>query len=183
MTPHATDEPPRWYCLRAKKLSEHIAAAALRTEIGLPEVFCPRITFDRARRNVKVRVTEALFPCYLFARFVYSESWRAVRSARGVTSIVSFGGRPAPVPDAVIAELRAAVQGGETIEIPTEIGPGDEIEVVGGPFAGLRTVVTRVLPAKQRVAILMEVLGQEREVEVPCELVLPPKHHPLSPPG
>lgn len=173
-------EEPQWYCLRTKKLSEHIAAAALKCEVGLEEVFCPRISFERARRGGKVRVVEALFPCYLFARFAYADKWRAVRSARGVTKIVAFGGLPAVVPSAVIEELRAAVNSRETIEIPTTIEAGAEVELVSGPFQGLRAVVTRVLPARQRVAILMEVLGQEREVEVPQDFVLPQRSHPLA---
>jgi transcriptional antiterminator RfaH len=176
-------QDPHWYCVRTKRLSEHIATAALRTEIGLPDVFCPRIVFERARRSGRVKVTEALFPCYLFALFDYAGSWRAVRSARGVLRIVGFGGVPMPVPETVIAELREAVQGEETIVMETRVESGDEVDVVAGPLTGLRTVVTRVLPAKQRVAILMEVLGQEREVELPIEQVLPPRHHPLAPRG
>jgi hypothetical protein len=41
-------------------------------------------------------------------------------------------------------------------------------------------VVTRVLPAKERVAVLLELLGTQREVEVTAQRVVAGKVHPLS---
>jgi len=38
---------------------------------------------------------------------------------------------------------------------------------------GLRALVTRVMPARQRVAILLELLGNTREVEIESERVFP----------
>jgi transcriptional antiterminator RfaH len=98
----------------------------------------------------------------------------------GVTKIVGFGGQPSVVGDAVIAELREFARDNETIEIAPSIEPGDEVTVLDGPFKGLRAVVTRVLPAKERVAVLLELLGTQREVEVTAQRVVAGKVHPLS---
>lgn len=178
--PAAFPEGERWFCVRTKRLFEKIAASALRADMGI-EVFCPMLQFDRARRSGKVRVTEALFPNYLFARFEFATGHRRIKAARGVLKIVGFGGAPASVPDVVISELRAAVLEQETIVLDTSVDAGDEVQVIAGPFGGLRAIVTRVMPAKDRVAILLELLGTEREVEVPMELILPDAGHPLSP--
>jgi len=51
--------------------------------------------------------------------------------------------------------------------------------LVEGPFRGLRAIVTKILPAKDRIAVLLELLGIEREVEVPIYSVLPDTVHPL----
>lgn len=173
------DEPARWYCIKTKPRQEITARRWLQTDLEL-DVFCPLIRFERARRSGKVRVTEAMFPGYVFARFIYTPLYRRVATSNGVATIVAFGGLPATVPDPVIDELRASVSSGETIEIPSRIEAGDEVDVIAGPFVGVKAVVTRVLPARQRVAVLMEILGMEREIEVDQAAVIAPRPHPLA---
>jgi hypothetical protein len=47
-------------------------------------------------------------------------------------------------------------------------------------FMGLATVVTQALPARERVRVLMEFLGQCREVEVSKSDLLPDRAHFLA---
>jgi len=121
-----------------------------------------------------------MFPGYVFARFVHREQHRHILSIGGVSTIVGFGGNPAVVAPEIIADLRTAIADEETIEIHHEIQPGQEINVIAGPFCGIRALVTRVMPAKDRIAVLLEVLGMEREVELQKETVLPDLVHPMQ---
>lgn len=171
-------EESQWYCVHTKPLCENRVSSALRSELNL-EVFCPFIRFERARRNGRVWACEAMFPRYVFAQFGYQSQARQIRAMRGVVSIVCFGGRPALVPPEIIRGLRASVQDEEMIVIQPGIRVGEEVNVVAGPFQGLRAVVTRLLPARERVSLLLEVLGMEREVEVPESIILPDVDHPL----
>lgn len=139
------------------------------------------LRFERARRSGKVKVTEAMFPGYIFARFGYREKHRHVAASIGVSHIVKFGGIASIVPAEIIRELRAAVVNEETVEIKTAIEPGHEVKLLKGPFAGIRAVVTQVLPAQQRVKVLLELLGMEREVVVDESGILPDAAHPLAP--
>jgi len=168
-----------WFCLRTQPKHEKLAAQFLRVHAGI-EVFSPIVRYQRATISGKKWFEEALFPCYIFGRFPYRTHYRLVASAMGVTKIVGFGGQPAVVDDCVIGELREFARDNETIEIAPAVEPGDEVTVLDGPFKGLRAVVTRILPAKQRVAVLLELLGMQREVEVTAERVVPGKVHPLS---
>ena len=93
---------------------------------------------------------------------------------------LSFGGKPCVLDESIIAELRTHVSDGEVVEIASSIHEGEEVKVVEGPFLGVRALVTRVMPARERVAILINMLGQEREVEVATEAVLPDIRHPLA---
>jgi len=52
------------------------------------------------------------------------------------------------------------------VEIPNTVEIGEEVQVVEGPFQGIRAIVTKVMPARERVTVLLELLGMEREVEV-----------------
>ncbi|MEI6278787.1 MAG: transcription termination/antitermination NusG family protein [Verrucomicrobiae bacterium] len=172
-------EEDRWYCIKARPRRERSAKLALQSDVGV-EVFCPMLRFERARKSGRVRVTEAMFPGYLFARFDYASQFRLVRTTNGVSTIVSFGGIPSVVPEDVIGELRNSVAEGETVEIPSRVSVGEEVQIVEGPFQGIRAIVTSVLPAHARITVLMELLGMEREIEVSEQAVLPDIRHPMA---
>ena len=176
---HFEDEELRWFCVKTKPRNESAARRMLMRDVGI-EVFCPMLRFERVRRSGKVKVTEAMFPGYVFAKFNYRAQHRHVAGTHGVSTIVRFGGIPSIVPDDVVAELRASVVDQETIEIPTNIQVGEEVQLVEGPFSGIRALVTQVLPAQERVKVLLEILGMEREVEVETSRVLPKISHPLA---
>ena len=177
--PEVIAEEPHWYCLRTRPKSERITSQFLRTEVNI-EVFCPFIRFERARQTGRTWVTEAMFPCYVFARFDYATQNRHIRSIRGVVKIVGFGDQPTIVPQEIITDLRSQVKDQETIIIEPQLSVGEEVNVVTGPFKGIRAVVSRLMPAKERVALLLEVLGMEREIEVSATMVLPDLPHPMS---
>lgn len=168
-----------WFCLKTQPKHEKLAAQFLRTHADL-EVFCPLLRFQRVTVTGKKWFEEALFPGYMFARFPYSTHFRLVASSMGVTKVVGFGGLPSVVADNIIDELRQFARDNEVVEISPEVLPGDEVTVLDGPFKGLRAVVTRVMPAKERVAVLLDLLGTQREVEVTVGRIVPGKVHPLS---
>ena len=177
-SPTMTDST-HWYCVRTKPKNERLTSQLLRMEVGL-SVFCPFIRFERARRTGRTWVTEAMFPGYIFARMDYLTQNRHVRAIRGVLTIVGFGEAPTIVPDEIVDELRREVRDEETLIIQPQIAIGEEVNVIVGPFQGLRAVVSRVLPARERVAVLLEVLGMEREVEVSATALLPDLAHPMT---
>ena len=168
-----------WYCVKTRPKQEAVATRLLRGEMGL-EVFCPKIRFKRARSTGVAWVNEAMFPGYIFVRFVYPELYRRIAATSGVAKTLSFGGRPAMLNDSIITDLRRHVADEETIEITCDIKEGEEIKVIEGPFQGIRALVTRILPSRERVAILLNMLGQEREIEVSSGAVLPDVRHPLA---
>jgi len=173
------DREPAWYCLRSQHKHEHIAAAHLHMLEGVT-VFCPRIRFKRATRRGLVWVTEAMFPGYLFARFELSEMHRQVRYAPGVGGIVRFADRYPTIEDGALAQLRDHTGAAEIKELNYELSQGDQVKIVTGIFAGLEAVVTQVLPAKERVKVLMDFLGRQIQAEVERSNVLLEVDHPLA---
>jgi transcriptional antiterminator RfaH len=168
-----------WYCLRSQPKHEHIAAAHLRM-LERVTVFCPRIRFKRTTRQGAAWVTEAMFPGYLFAHFELAEMHRQVRYAHGVSGIVQFGGRYPTIDDRALAHLREQTGVAEIKELNYELSQGDAVKVVEGAFVGLEAVVTQVVPAKERVKILVDFLGRKLEAEVEHASVLPEVAHPLA---
>ncbi len=159
-----------WFCLQSQPKHEHIAAARLR-QAGV-EIFLPRIRFKRKTVRGPAWVTEVLFPAYVFARFDWHESLQMVRHSAGVSRVVSFGGKAPTIPDDVIAALREQVGDKELHVIPDAVQPGEEVEIAGGAFHGLRAVVQQVFPAKQRIKVLLEFLGRQTIVELSSEAVV-----------
>lgn len=160
-----------WYCLKAQPKREHIAAASLRQLTGV-DSFCPRIRFKKPTRRGSVWFVEALFPGYLFSEFEYPESHRAVRSAHGVVSIVHFGEQIPTLSGDAIEMLRRRHGEEAVITLQPELEVGDAVTVGAGTLAGLEAVITRLVPTRDRVRILLDFLGRQVEAEVdPDDLV------------
>lgn len=153
------DETAAWYCIRTQPKHEHIAAARLRQLPGV-ETFLPRLRYRQATRRGPVWFTESLFPCYVFAQFALGTLLHEVRYAFGVIDVVHFGGRWPVVANHVINDLRQGLGENEVHELFHEPQPGDEVQISLGPFQGLKALVQRYLPARQRVQVLLEFLGQ-----------------------
>src|ERR1035437_7163225 len=56
--------------------------------------------------------------------------------------------------------------------IRQDLQPGEAVQIAGGVFHGLRAVVTRVMPSRERVAVLLEFLGRQTTVELPTGAVI-----------
>src|SRR6266404_6157417 len=154
-----------WYCARTQPKHEHIAAANLVKKLGL-EVFHPRLRLERATRRGAVRVIEPLFPCYIFVRCHLDERLDQIRYTYGVSSLVHFGQKIPCVPDETIEELRQCFESEEPMPVEDGLFVGTEVVVAEGALLGSRGIVVRVLPAKQRVQILLDFLGRTTLTEV-----------------
>ena len=162
-------EPPAigsaWYCARTQPKHEHIAAANLRKRLGL-EVFHPRLRLERATVRGTIRVIEPLFPCYIFVRCILAEGIDEIRYVTGISSLVHFGHRIPVVPDLVIEELKQCFESEEPMAVEDRLVAGAEVTVAEGALLGSHGIVVRVLPAKQRVQILLDFLGRTTLTEV-----------------
>jgi transcriptional antiterminator RfaH len=158
-------ESPAWYCARTKPKHEHIAAANLRKNLNL-EVFHPRLSIERATRRGVMRVSEPLFPCYIFFRCLIEEKLNEIRRTSGVSTIVHFADKIPKIADAVIEELKECFAGEEMMRVEDRLSPGDEVIVAEGAFSGMRAFVLRVMPARRRVQVLLDVLGRPTPAEV-----------------
>jgi transcriptional antiterminator RfaH len=177
-----------WYCVKTAPKREHMAAARLR-ELPEVEVLCPRLRYRKATRRGKVWWQEALFPGYLLARFDLGHLERAVTFCQNVRGLVRFGGQVPPVPESFVHELRTelarqACEEAEILTVVPTVEPGQEVEIAHGPLQGFRGPVLEVLPAADRVRVLLEFLGQPQAVNVDLfSILLPGRPLPKPPDG
>ena len=168
-----------WYCVRSKPKKERMAAGSVESLHGL-DVFCPQIRFQRKTVRGPVWFQEAMFPGYFFARFDLFEMKRAVSYAPGVLNIPIFDGRIVPVPDAVIESLRADLDAESVVEAVEPLEVGEETTVLEGSMRGLKVKIIKLMPAQERVGVLMEMLGTLVEAEFPVDALEHRMKHPMA---
>jgi transcriptional antiterminator RfaH len=156
---------PVWFCLRTQPKREHLAATALRRQFGV-ECFSPRLRFRKLTQRGPVWFVEAMFPGYLFAKFIYLTQHRAVEASHGISGIVHFGDRLATLPENVVSALQSRVGAEEIVTLDCSIKVGQSVQIIDGPFQGLQVVVTHLLAAKERVRVLFDFLGRSVELEL-----------------
>ena len=105
-------------------------------------------------------------------RFDWHTLLAGVQHTFGVAGVVHFGAFWPTIPEDVIQELQTLVGDEETRVIEQTLALGDEVQIAGGAFDGFRAVVTRIMPARQRVAVLLDFLGKQTLVELDCNSVV-----------
>ena len=168
-----------WYCVRSKPKKERMAAGGLESLHGL-EVFCPQIRFQRKTVRGPVWFQEAMFPGYLFARFDLFEMKRAVAYAPGVLNIPTFDERYISVPGTVIEALRKDLDAESVAEAVAPLEVGEETTILEGSMRGLKVKVVKLMPAQERVAVLMEMMGTLVEAEFPSDALEHRMKHPMA---
>ncbi|HLA77500.1 MAG TPA: transcription termination/antitermination NusG family protein [Vicinamibacteria bacterium] len=161
-----SDPRPHWLLLRTKPKQEAKAVNALAArEI---EAYCPRI-LEPVRPRFGPLGPLPLFPGYVFTRFVLGERFAAAQYCAGSLGLVRLGGQFAAVEEEIVAGLR--LREGERGYVmpdlpPRALRPGSRVRIAEGALAGLEGVVTRYLPAKKRVQLLLAHAWRGRPVEV-----------------
>lgn len=151
-----------WHVVRTKPHQEYLAEASL-SRAGI-ETLYPRISEHRMIRRKMESVVSPLFPGYLFARFILSQS-RMVQYAVGVRNVVSFGPGPAVVSSDIIDGIRQRLQGGVAVLQRARFAHGDVVRIQEGPLCGLEAVFERDMIGQQRAMLLLKMLaGQVRVV-------------------
>ncbi len=155
-----------WYCVHSKRYKENWVARQLVESCD--EVYLPLLRQQRRVRRQLKWVIEPLFPGYLFPLFNVEERFRAIRYALGVTSVLSVPeGGPIEVNKAIITTLRERSLNGYVEVQPPSLIPGEELEVIEGPFQGLTALFQQELKAGERVAVLLDLLSSRVRVELP----------------
>ncbi len=162
---------PLWFCIKAQPKREHLAASGLRRQLNIP-CWAPRLRFRRPTRRGSIWFVEAMFPGYLFAHFIYAEQHRGVEHSPGIRGILQFGDRLAVMEPQVIETMRQNAGEEEVVVIEPQITVGQRVEITAGPLQGVEALVTRLVPARERVRVLLEFLGRSIEAEISTPVVL-----------
>ncbi len=158
-----------WYALRSKPRKEDTVWEQLNTR-GI-ENYYPRLRVHPV--NPRSRKVKPYFPGYLFVRVDLEDTGLSFfRWMPHTLGLVSFGGDPAHVPDNLIHAIKKRVNeineaGGEKLNGLTT---GDRVRIEAGPFSGFEAIFDSSLPGKERVRVLLMLLGQPRQIPVEIDV-------------
>ena len=138
---------------REKKLKEYCGREGL--SAVLP---CYRKARKYQRKTVVFH--KPLFPGYVFVQMTDRNRLDILRLP-GVVQIVSFQGKPAPVPLAEIEALRRGMIGSVVVHPHPYLQVGRRVRIVNGPMAGIEGIFVR---RKDQVRIVISISLIQRSV-------------------
>jgi transcription antitermination factor NusG len=142
----------------------HEKQVALQLEGRLLDCFLPLYRSVRRWKDRRKEIDLPLFPGYLFIRIAPQDRLK-VLSVPGVVHIVSFFGRPTPLPDAEIETLRERLRMCAGVEPHPYLTVGARVRVRSGPLAGLEGILVR-RKDKFRIVLSIELIMRSIAVEV-----------------
>lgn len=158
----------RWILARVKTHDE--VRCRLRVEDLGYRTLLP--TYTRKIRHARKTewVTRALFPSYLFICVYDDQALRPILATPGVIEILSNGeGVPRYVPSSVILDMQGRIAAGPLVVDETKrrpvFTPGQRVPIYAGAFQGHEGLY--VGSEKDRIQLLLEILGAQRIIEVP----------------
>jgi len=144
---------PPWYAVWTRSRAEKTVAGQL--ERKRIEVFLPTVLRWSRWKDRKKQIDWPLFPGYCFARFD-PQNILSVLTCVGVASVVSFDGKPAPIPSIEIEAIQRLVETELRYDPCPLLHEGDLVEVTHGPLKGVTGRLIRKGPrAKLILAITM----------------------------
>jgi transcriptional antiterminator RfaH len=161
----------RWYVVYTRTGMERMALGHLE-EQGYAVYLPQRLKERRHARRVD-RIKVPLFPRYLFVSMdIETDGWRSINGTYGVTYLVAMGDRPSAVPAGIVESIREREneEGLVVIAEPNPFTEGDVIEITRGALAD-QTGIFKCGGDRQRVTLLLSLLGREMEIRLPANAV------------
>jgi transcriptional antiterminator RfaH len=134
--------PPQWFAAYTHSRAEKKVALELKKQ-GI-EHFLPLMRTLKQWSDRKKKVEEPLIRSYIFVRITEKE-YQPVLQTTGVVTIVHFSGKPVPIPDWQINNLKILMG----TEVPVDVEErefiaGEEVLITRGNLAGLRGVILHI---------------------------------------
>lgn len=120
-----------------------------------------RVSHWKDRRK---QIAWPLFPGYCFARFDPADVHLVAR-CHGVASVLSIGGRLAPIPDEEIDALARLMRSDLRFDTCIPRQPGTRVRVIRGPLAGIHGTLLRE-PQDTQLLLSVELLNNAARLSI-----------------
>jgi transcription antitermination factor NusG len=149
----------KWLVVKTKANAEKKVAERL--SLREVEVYLPLYTTVRQWSDRKKKIQKPLISSTVFA-FMNEEERKELWNIVGVSGLLYFLGEPAVVREEEISAMQQLLKDGvyESVEFSPTLIEGQEVEITGGDFKGLRGIVVEEVNA-QKVVIALQGLGAQ----------------------
>lgn len=166
MTTAAALLQPNWYVIQTKPKQEFRALEQLQNQSY--NCFLPTLNVEKIRRGKIQTVMEPLFARYLFIQLDrVASNWAPLRSTRGVSNLLTFGGRFATIPDLVVEALRTEVERQQQARL---FRTGEKVVIGSGPFTGFEGIY-QMTDGDARALVLLELIHQPQQLRFEMEML------------
>lgn len=131
------------------------------------ETFLPYIRKRIRHARYTNVVDRPLFPRYLFVRFdIERDEWfHPIKTTDGVEDLIRNNNIPVRIRDDDMAPVIAAQKAGDfdltrKRPIASDYAPGELARISDGPFTGFNATVVAAMPEKNRVDVMLEIMGR-----------------------
>jgi transcription antitermination factor NusG len=152
-----------WFAIWTRSRHEQVVRDQL--ERKKIDAFLPTITKWSRWKDRKKKIDWPLFPGYCFAKFD-PEDALSILKCTGVVNIVSFEGKPAPIPEYELQSIRLLIGSELQFDPCPMIHEGMMVEVTHGPLKGVVGRLMRKDAPKARLILSVDLIGQAVSVEV-----------------
>jgi transcriptional antiterminator RfaH len=156
----------RWFVLHTRSRQEKALAEDLQAR--RIEYFLPLVSSIKYYGRRKFRVEVPLFPGYLFLLGTVEQSYQADRTER-VARIIQVADQPRLFQE--LSSIREALERHAPLQPCELISTGMEVEVVAGPFKGIRGVVEQGAP-NNRLLLQIDLIGKAAVLEIDRSLLI-----------
>jgi transcription antitermination factor NusG len=156
-------DPFAWFAIWTRSRHEHVVCDQL-VERHI-DVFLPTVTRWSRWKDRKKKIDFPIFPGYCFARFD-PDNPLAILKCTGVVNIISFDGKPAPIPTREIENIRRLVASELQYDPCPLLHEGQLVEVIHGPLKGVVGRLLRKDGPRARLVLSVDLIGQAVSVEV-----------------
>jgi transcription antitermination factor NusG len=157
----------RWHALYTRHQHERLVAHAL-TSKGF-DIFLPQYHAVHRWKDRWKELDLPLFPNYVFILGGLDRMLN-ILTTPGVHSLVSWGGRPADIPQYEIDAVRRLVESPLRVQQHPFIKCGDRVRIKSGPLEGIEGILVRSKSA-YRLVLSVEMLARSAAVEVDVSMV------------
>jgi transcription antitermination factor NusG len=151
---------PRWYA--AYTTPRHEKYVTQQMDGRRIPCFLPLYRSVHRWKDRRIELELPLFPGYIFVRIVLGDRLQVLQLP-GVVQLVSFAGKPAPLPDAEIEALRNRLVGNFCAEPHPYLTAGRRVRIRAGSMAGLEGILLR---RKQKFRVVLSIQLIQRSVAI-----------------
>jgi transcriptional antiterminator RfaH len=161
----------KWYLIMTKHHKDAYAEEQLSKQQYT--VYRPLIKKQKKIKNKNKKITESLFPRYLFIQLdIGLDDWSKVRSTKGVLNIIRFGNSFTEVPSEIIHLLKENELINRTASKELRrFKYGDKITIKDGPFSGLEALFDRYKQGGDRIIVLFNMLNKMTSLNLSVDRV------------
>ena len=173
MPKQQTEQQKNWYVIHtysgyedavAKNLKQRIESLGMEDKIF--SVIVPKEKKIKIRSGKRKVVEEKIYPGYVLVEMIVTDdSWYVVRNTPNVTGFVGAGTTPVPVSLKEIDILKKKM-GVEIPQYKIDVGKGDPVKIVDGPFKDFDGKVSEIDQQRGKVKVLVNMFGRDTPVEL-----------------